>query len=145
MQVDLAFATFARLEELAGRGRYPRAGRRNDADAHEGPPALHRALDVAQRHLEGVDQEVGARQHLGAHGRELQPVGGTREQFGAQQFFHLLDGVAQRRLRDGQPLGRAAELAFFDQHGEKLQLAQRERTQGQGGHGHSWLHQSLIQ
>jgi hypothetical protein len=56
------------------------------------------------------------------------------QQFGAEQLFHLLDGIAQGGLRDRQPPRGTPELAFFDQHREELQLAQRERTQGQGGH-----------
>jgi hypothetical protein len=57
-------------------------------------------------------------------GREPHALAAALEQLGLQPVLQLLDGHAQRRLGDAQPLGRAAEMQLFGQGHEVVQQPQ---------------------
>ena len=114
------------FEQARDRSPHRRA---DDADPQ---PAHFAAVDLA----DGVDrhahlgQQFGCLHHqrLAGH-RQFERAGGAGEQFDSQLALELHDLLAQRRLRNMQPFGRAREALFFRNGEEVFQLFQVD------GHG----------
>ena len=81
------------------------------------PRGLNGAVELCQQ-LPGVAQERLARRG------QLHPPSGAGQQLAAELVLELADLLAQRRLGDVQPGGRAAEVQLLGDGHEVAQLAQ---------------------
>lgn len=86
-------------------------------DAAAGPPGDRAGL------FELGERAHGLRVKGVARGREGHRLGIALEELRAEFGFHLLDGAAERRLRDRQPRGGPMEMQLFRQDDEVLQLS----------------------
>ena len=93
------------------------------------PRLLHR--------LPGQRQQLACtRQQVGAGGGEPHALAAALKQRRANFFLQLADGDRQRRLGDGQALGRTAEVQLLSQGRKVVQQSQL--------HGHSCLYRISI-
>src|SRR4029077_138610 len=98
------------LEALEQPGEHAVVGERDEADAQ---PALLARGDAAQlehRAFELRDDAARLLEEAGAFGGELDAPAAAREQGYAEALLERADGARQRRLRNVQRLGGAAEV-----------------------------------
>ena len=83
------------------------------------------SIDVAEQLARAVEQSLAGE-------RELDAVGGAPQQLAADQLLETSNLPAEGRLRDVEPLGRAAEVELLGHGHERPQVAQLDAVRGLG-------------
>ena len=112
------------LEGLEQPGEHAVVGERDEADAQPALLARGHAAQLEHRALELRDDAARLLEEAGALGGELDPPAAAREQRHAEPLLERADGARQRRLRDVQRLGGAAEMQPLGHRHEIPQLPQ---------------------
>ena len=108
------FRQVSGLEERLGVQLFTRIRRRialTEQVAHAGAGFFHLRQD-----------EFGVLQQLQAYGREAHALRAALQQAGLQIQLQFTQGLGQRRLRQGQGIGGAANAAVFGHGNQSLQL-----------------------
>jgi len=95
-------------------------------DAQQAGAIARHLADVVLGALEALEDVASRRQEPFARGREHEALADAQKQRRPEPRFDVAQLVAERRLREMQPIARAREAADVGDRGDELQVADLE-------------------